>query len=249
VRRGPIPWRRAEVRELAWATPHVRLIRLHVPDWPGHLAGQHVDLRLTAEDGYQAQRSYSIATGPEGDGIELAVERLPNGEVSSFLVDELRAGDTLELRGPLGGYFTWQVEQGGPLGLVAGGSGVVPLMAMARHRAARASAVPARLLCSWRTLEDVIFREELDRLGARGDGLVVTHTLTRATSELPPGVHGRRIDREMLVEALPAPEQAPLLYVCGPTPMVESVASQLVSLGHPPERVKTERFGATGGMR
>jgi ferredoxin-NADP reductase len=249
VRRGPIPWRTAEVRELSWATPRVRLIRLHVPDWPGHLGGQHVDLRLTAEDGYQAQRSYSIASPPEWDPIELAVERLPDGEVSSFLADELRAGDMLELRGPLGGYFTWQVEQGGPLGLVAGGSGVVPLMAMVRHRAAQASTVPARLLCSWRTLEDVIYREELERLGARADGLAVTHTLTRATSALPPGFLGRRIDRTMLVEALPSPEQMPLLYVCGPTPMVESVASLLVSIGHPAERVKTERFGATGGVR
>ena len=249
MRRGPIPWRTAEVRELSWATPRVRLIRLHVPEWPGHLAGQHVDLRLTAEDGYQAQRSYSIASPAENPGIELAVERLPDGEVSSFLADELRAGDTLELRGPLGGYFTWQVEQGGPLGLVAGGSGVVPLMAMVRHRVVQASTVPARLLCSWRTLEDVIYREELERLGARGDGLVVTHTLTRATSPLPPGFLGRRIDRAMLVEALPAPEQMPLLYVCGPTPMVESVASLLVSIGHQAERVKTERFGATGGVR
>jgi ferredoxin-NADP reductase len=249
VKRGPIPWRKATVRELAWATPRVRLIRLDVPDWPGQLAGQHVDLRLTAEDGYQAQRSYSIASSPETNGVELAVERLPDGEVSGFLADELRAGDTLELRGPLGGYFTWQVEQGGRIGLVAGGSGVVPLMAMVRHRAAQASTVPARLLCSWRTLEDVIYREELERLRARGDGLVVTHTLTRATPPLPPGVLGRRIDQAMLVEALPPPEQAPLLYVCGPTPMVESVASLLVSIGHPPGRVKTERFGATGGVR
>ena len=249
MRRGPIPWRTSEVRELSWATPRVRLIRLHVPGWPGHLAGQHVDLRLTAEDGYQAERSYSIASPAENPGIELAVERLPDGEVSSFLADELRAGDTLELRGPVGGYFTWQVEQGGPLGLVAGGSGVVPLMAMVRHRLARASTVPAHLLCSWRTLEDVIYREELERLGARGDGLVVTHTLTRATSTPPPGFLGRRIDRTMLVEALPGPEQRPLLYVCGPTPMVESVASLLVSIGHAAERVKTERFGATGGVR
>ena len=249
MKRGPIPWRKVTVRELAWATPRVRLIRLDVPDWPGHLAGQHIDLRLTADDGYQAQRSYSIASSPETNGVELGVERLPDGEVSGFLADELRAGDTLELRGPLGGYFTWQVEQGGPIGLVAGGSGVVPLMAMVRHRAAQASTVPARLLCSWRTLEDVIYREELERLGARGDGLVVTHTLTRATPPLPPGVLGRRIDQSMLMEALPSPEQAPQLFVCGPTPMVEAVASLLVAIGHPPGRVKTERFGATGGVR
>jgi len=241
-----IPWLTAEVVEIAAETPRVRTIRLAVPGWRGHLPGQHVDVRLTAEDGYQAQRSYSIASPPEEPAIALTVERLDDGEVSPFLTGELRVGDEIELRGPLGGYFTWTVERGGPLALVAGGSGVVPLMAMVRHRAAQASRIPAHLLCSWRTAEDVIFRDELARLGARGDGLEVTHTLTRSA---PIGWAGytRRIDREMLVEVLPGPGARPIAYVCGPTPMVESVADLLVSLGHMPERILTERFGPTGG--
>ncbi len=243
---SPIPWLGADVREIVVETPRVKTIRLAVPDWPGHVAGQHVDVRLTAEDGYQAQRSYSIASPPEEDGIALTVERLEDGEVSTFLTDELRAGDRLELRGPLGGWFTWTVAQGGPLALVAGGSGIAPLMAMIRHRAARASQVPTRLLCSWRTVEDVIYRDELARLAARRDGLEVTHTLTRDAPADWRG-HARRIDREMLLEVLPAPEARPLAYVCGPTPMVESVASLLVSLGHASERIRTERFGPTGG--
>jgi ferredoxin-NADP reductase len=238
----------AEVRTIVAETPRVKTIRLRVPGWRGHLAGQHVDVRLTAEDGYQAERSYSIASPPEEDGIALTVERLPDGEVSTFLADELRAGDRLELRGPLGGYFTWTVEHGGPLALVGGGSGVVPLMAMVRHRAAQASPIPTHLLCSWRTEGDVIYRDELARLAAREDGLAVTHTLTRGAPAGWQG-HTRRIDREMLAELLPGAEKRPLAYVCGPTPMVESVATLLVSLGHAPERIKTERFGPTGGAQ
>ena len=241
-----IPWLTAEVVEIAAETPRVRTIRLAVPGWRGHLPGQHVDVRLTAEDGYQAQRSYSIASPPGEPAIALTVERLDDGEVSPFLTEELRVGDRIELRGPLGGYFTWTVERGGPLALVAGGSGVVPLMAMVRHRAAQASRIPAHLLCSWRTAEDVIFRDELARLGARGDGLEVTHTLTRTAPADWRG-HTRRIDRELLVEVLPGPGARPTAYVCGPTPMVESVADLLVSLGHMPERILTERFGPTGG--
>ncbi|HEY6003668.1 MAG TPA: ferredoxin reductase [Anaeromyxobacter sp.] len=246
MRPSPILWLPAEVRDIVVETPRVKTIRFHVPGWRGHLPGQHVDVRLTAEDGYQAQRSYSIASPPEEDGIALTVERLPDGEVSTFFTDELRVGDRIELRGPLGGWFTWTVEQGGPLALVAGGSGIVPLMAMVRHRAARGSHVPAHLLCSWRGAEDVIHRDELARLAARGDGLAVTHTLTRSA---PPGWRGpsRRIDREMLQELLPGPGARPLAYVCGPTPMVESVAALLVSIGHAPERIRTERFGPTGG--
>jgi ferredoxin-NADP reductase len=241
-----IPWFAADVREIVVETPRVKTIHLAVPGWPGHVPGQHVDVRLTAEDGYQAQRSYSIASPPEEDGVALTVERLEDGEVSTFCADELRAGDRLEVRGPLGGYFTWTVDLGGPLALVAGGSGIVPLMAMIRHRAARGSHVPTRLLCSWRTAEDVIYRDELARLAARGDGLEVTHTLTR---DAPAGwrAHTRRIDRELLVEVLPGPEARPLAYVCGPTALVESVATLLVSLGHAPERIRTERFGPTGG--
>ncbi len=246
MRPSAIPWLSAEVREIVVETPRVKTIRFRVPGWRGHVPGQHVDVRLTAEDGYQAQRSYSIASPPEEDGIALTVERLPDGEVSMFLTDELRVGDQLELRGPLGGYFTWTVEQGGPLALVAGGSGVVPLMAMVRHRAALASRIATHLLCSWRTAEDVIYRDELARLAARGDGLEVTHTLTRSAPAKWQGLT-RRIDREMLLELMPGPDARPLAYVCGPTPMVESVATLLVSLGHAPERIRTERFGPTGG--
>lgn len=243
---SPIRWVAAEVLEIAVETSRVRTIRLGVPGWRGHLPGQHVDVRLTAEDGYQAQRSYSIASPPEEEGIALTVERLVDGEVSTFLTDELRAGDRLELRGPLGGYFTWTVEKGGPLVLVGGGSGVVPLMAMVRHRAARGSQVPTHLLCSWRTMEDIIYRDELARLAARGDGLAVTHTLTRSSPAGWPGPT-RRIDREMLLELVPGPGLRPLAYVCGPTPMVELVATLLVSLGHAPGNIRTERFGPTGG--
>jgi ferredoxin-NADP reductase len=247
VRPSRIQWVTAEVREIAVETPRVKTLRLEVPGWRRHVPGQHVDVRLTAEDGYQAQRSYSIASPPEEDGVALTIERLPDGEVSMFLTDELRVGDQLELRGPLGGYFTWTVEQGGPLALIAGGSGVVPLMAMIRHRAARASSIPTHLLCSSRTKEDVIYRDELARLAERNDGLEVTHTLTRGA---PEGWRGetRRIDRRMLLEALPGANARPLAYVCGPTPFVESVATLLVSIGHAPERIRTERFGPTGGV-
>ena len=220
---------------------------LEVPDWPGHQAGQHVDVRLTAPDGYQAQRSYSIASPPEdGDRVAVTVERIDDGEVSPYLCDELAEGDQLELRGPIGGYFVWSADMGGPLLLVAGGSGICPLMAMLRHRAARGSHVPTRLLYSSRALEDVIYREELDSLVAHADGLEVFHTLTRSQ---PAGWNGytRRIDHEMLAEVAFAPGQQPLCMVCGPTPLVEAVASTLVELGHPPDRVKTERFGPTGG--
>jgi len=246
LRASPIPWLSAEVVEIVPETPRVKTIRLAVPGWRRHLPGQHVDVRLTAEDGYQAQRSYSIASPPEEDGIELTVEHLEDGEVSTFLTGELRAGDRIELRGPLGGYFTWTVEQEGPLALVAGGSGVVPLMAMVRHRAAQASRIPMHLLCSWRTADDVIYRNELARLAAQGDGLEVTHTFTRSAPADWRG-YTRRIDREMFVEVLSGPDAWPLAYICGPTPMVESTATLLVSLGHAPERIWTERFGPTGG--
>ncbi|MFL6189236.1 MAG: ferredoxin reductase, partial [Actinomycetes bacterium] len=220
-------------------------LALEVPDWDGHLPGQHVDVRLTAEDGYRAERAYSIASSPDGGRIELAVERLEDGEVSPYLAGELRPGDQLELRGPVGGYFVWEPGRGGPLLLVAGGSGVAPLMAMVRYRAATGREVPARLLYSSRTEEDVIFREELDRLADAGDGLTVTHALTRAQ---PPGWAGyaRRIDAVMLEEVGWRPGERPLIYVCGPTRLVEAVAGDLVALGHDPVRVKTERFGPTG---
>jgi ferredoxin-NADP reductase len=228
---GRLSWRLAEVTEVRPETERVVTLALEVPGWDGHLAGQHVDVRLTAEDGYQAERAYSIASAPDGSRVDLA--------------GELRKGDQLELRGPVGGYFVWEPDRGGPLLLVAGGSGVVPLMAMLRRRAAAASDVPVRLLYSARTLEDVIFREELDRLEAAGDGLTVTYALTRAQ---PAGWAGyaRRVDAVMLEEVGWRPGERPLAYVCGPTRLVEAVAGHLVALGHDPSRVRTERFGPTG---
>ena len=243
---GRLLWHLSEITETATETPRATSLYLDVPGWEGHVAGQHVDVRLTAPDGYQAQRSYSIASAPEDDRLALLVERLEDGEVSPYLADELRAGDMLELRGPIGGWFTWKAQEGGPLLLVAGGSGVVPLMAMIRHKAAEGSDAQVRLLLSSRSSEDVVFREELDRLSAEDGTLEVAHTLTRSR---PGGWTGyaRRIDREMLAEVAPSPEEEPLVFVCGPTPLVERVATDLVNLGHDPARVKTERFGPTGG--
>ena len=237
-------WRVAEVVNVVPETPRVKTVAFDVAGWPGHRAGQHVDVRLTAEDGYQAQRSYSIASVPDGTRLQLTVERLEDGEVSPYLTDGLRPGDRIELRGPVGGWFVWEPAQGGPLLLVAGGSGVVPLMAMIRARAVAGSDVDTRLLFSSRSWEDVIYREELERRG--GDGLTVVHTLTRSQ---PSGWTGyaRRVDAEMLAEVGPSPAELPRVYVCGPTPFVEAVAEALVQLGHEPHRVKTERFGPTGG--
>lgn len=244
---GRLTWRLGAVAALVDETPTVRTLVLDVPDWPGHLAGQHVDVRLTAPDGYQAQRSYSIASSPEdGARIQLTVECLPDGEVSPYLTDEVKPGDRVELRGPIGGYFVWEEGIGGPLLLVAGGSGIVPVMAMLRHRAAVGSDVPARLLYSSRSPADVIYRDELQRLGDAGSGLEVVHTLTRAR---PDGWQGfaRRIDAEMLGAVAWRAEQRPIVYVCGPTPLVESVAGMLVDLGYDAGRIRTERFGPTGG--
>ncbi|MGH7880504.1 MAG: ferredoxin reductase [Candidatus Binataceae bacterium] len=237
-------WMTARIAEVIEETPRGRSLVLDVPDWPGHRAGQHVDVRLTAEDGYQAQRSYSIASAPEAAPLTLTVERIADGEVSSYLAGEARAGDTFELRGPIGGYFVWTAALGGPLFLVAGGSGVVPLMAMLRHRAAQGSAVPATLLFSSRTFADIIYRAELEALA--GPGLRVVHTLTR---ERPSGWTGftRRIDRAMLQEIGFAPAAQPRIFVCGPTPLVEAAAGSLRDLGHAPRLIKTERFGPTGG--
>lgn len=236
-------------------TPRARTLRLDVPGWRGHRAGQHVDVRLTAPDGYRAERSYSIASAPVPDAvpgvgrIELTVERLDDGEVSPYLTEELRTGDGLELRGPVGGYFTWTVDDGGPLLLVAGGSGVVPLMAMARHRAARGSRIPARLLYSARTAAELLYRAELEALGTDGSGFDVAYALTR---DHPADWHGagrytRRVDAAMLAEVGWRAAERPLVFVCGPTPFVEVVASACVALGHAPERIRTERFGPSGG--
>jgi ferredoxin-NADP reductase len=224
----------------------VRSLHLDVPGWPGHLAGQHVDLRLTAEDGYQVQRSYSIASAPEDDRLALTVERLDDGEVSPYLVDEVRPGDQIELRGPIGGYFVWQAGDGGPVMLIAGGSGIVPLRAMIRHWAALGGPVPLRLLSSWRSADDTIYAAELDRLVAAGDGFEAVTTLTRSR---PPGWAGEagRVTPDMLARVAWPPEQRPLAFVCGPTGFVEAVASGLVERGYEPARVRTERFGPTGG--
>jgi ferredoxin-NADP reductase len=242
---GRLTWQLAAVVDVVAETPRVKTIAFDVPGWAGHRAGQHVDVRLTADDGYQAQRSYSIASAPSGGArVELTVERLDDGEVSPYLTDELRPGDEIELRGPIGGYFVWEPAQGGPLLLVAGGSGVVPLMAMIRARAAAGSDVDARLLLSSRSGDDVIYRDELERLS--GGGLTVVHTLTRMQ---PAGWTGyaRRVDAAMLAEVGPGPAERPRVYVCGPTPFVEAVAEALVQLGHEPQAIKTERFGPTGG--
>ncbi len=222
-------------------TTHARSIVLDPPEWPGHRAGQHVDVRLTADDGYQAQRSYSIGSAPEAGNLLLTVERIEDGEVSPYLTDELRPGDELELRGPIGGYFVWEESLGGPLLLVAGGSGIVPLRAMLRHRLAMDSSVPVRLLYSVRTQADVIYGDELARVAASGDA-DVRFTYTR---QWPEGWQGyrRRIDRELLAEVSWPPEEQPLVYVCGPTPFVEVAASSLVELGHDAARIRTERFG------
>ena len=231
-------------------TSRVRTLVLDVPEWPGHRAGQHVDVRLTAEDGYQTERSYSIASPPEEARLSLTIERLENGEVSSYLVDDLREGDALELRGPIGGHFVWSVADGGPLLLVGGGSGIVPLMAMLRHRANAPEsvrrAIPARLLYSSRSWQELIYRDELARLAEADDSLRIVHTITR---EPPPHWSGyaRRIDRAMLAEVAWPPAAHPHVYVCGGTPLVETAAEALVALGFEPASIRTERFGPTGG--
>jgi ferredoxin-NADP reductase len=236
-----LTWQVATVGEVVEETPRVRTIVLDLPDWPGHRAGQHLDVRLTAEDGYRAEREYSIASAP-GEPVGITVERLDDGEVSPYLCDVLRPGDGLELRGPIGGYFVWDSRDGGPLLLVAGGSGIVPLRAMVRHRQRSGSDVPVRVLYSSRTLQDVIYRAELDELA---NGIEVVHTLTR---EQPSGWSGyaRRVDAELLDEVAWPADDGARAFVCGPTSFVEAVADGLVELGYAPGRVKTERFGATG---
>jgi ferredoxin-NADP reductase len=225
-------------------TPRVRTLSLSVADWPGHRAGQHVDIRLTAEDGYRAERAYSIASAP-GEPLAITVERLDDGEVSPYLTSEVRAGDAFEVRGPIGGYFVWEAGLSGPLLLLAGGSGIVPLRAMLRHRSRAGSSVPVRLLYSSRSLEDVIYRSELSSLSSLADGVSVTYALTRRQ---PPGWTGyaRRVDEQMLGEVAWPASADPLAYVCGPTSFVETAAAGLVRLGYPARRVRTERFGATG---
>jgi ferredoxin-NADP reductase len=241
-----LEWQLAEVRDIVVETYRVKSLLLQVTGWQGHRPGQHVDIRLTAEGGYQAQRSYSIASPPEDELLTLTVERVDDGEVSPYLVGDLRAGDRFELRGPIGGYFVWTVATRGPLCLIAGGSGVAPLMAMLRHRARRKVRAPALLLYSSRSLDDIIYREELDAMARRDPGLRVVHTLTRKQPEGWTG-HRGRIDRALLAEACFPPEQNPNIFVCGSTPLVEDVSRLLVELGHDALTIKTERFGPSGG--
>ena len=243
---GRLTWRVGDVIQTVPETPRVRSLIVYIPGWPGHRAGQHVDVRLTAEDGYQAVRSYSIASPPEETNVAVTVERLDDGEVSPYLVDDVLVGDRLEFRGPIGGYFAWDVTQGGPLLLVAGGSGIVPLMAMLRHRNTTKSTVPVRLLYSSRSPQEVVYAGELERLQSEQNGVEVIHTFTRSQ---PPGWTGysRRIDLPLLQEVAWPPDDHPLVYICGPTPFVEAVAAGFTTLGHDPSRVKTERFGPTGG--
>jgi ferredoxin-NADP reductase len=241
--RGRLTWQTATVSTVTDETPAVRTLALSVPDWAGHRAGQHLDIRLTADDGYRAERSYSIASAP-GEPVAITVERLDDGEVSPYLTQDVQPGDEIEIRGPIGGYFVWDgvASDSVPLLLAAGGSGVVPLRAMLRHRARVGSSVPVRLLYSVRSLPDVIYRSELS---AEPGGVQIIYTLTR---QQPPGWTGyaRRVDAAMMAEVAWPMAQAPLAYVCGPTNFVEAVAADLVALGYPPLRVKTERFGATG---
>jgi ferredoxin-NADP reductase len=239
---GPRPWEVATVTAVTWETPSVRTIALAVPSWPGHRAGQHLDVRLTAEDGYSAERSYSIAAAAD-DPVAITVERLDDGEVSPYLTEDLRVGDQLEIRGPVGGYFVWETADGGPLLLVAGGSGIVPLRAILRQREDSGSEVPVKLIYSARTLSELIYRDELD---GQHDGVEIIYTLTR---EQPAGWTGyaRRVDRALLAETAWPAGRNPLAFVCGPTSFVETVAAGLVALGYEPGRVKTERFGGTGG--
>lgn len=243
----PLEWQIATVEAIKAETPRVKTFTLTLPLWIRHRPGQHYDVRLTAPDGYQAQRSYSIASEPERAGqIDLTVERLPDGEVSAYMHEVLVPGDLVEVRGPIGGYFVWEAATNDPLFLVAGGSGVVPLMSMIRHRAAARSTVRTRLLYSSRAPEDVIYFDELERLRAANDGLEVFHTFTRSQ---PPGWTGyaRRIDAPMLGEVAGPLGSTAQAFVCGPTLLVEAVANALVQIGVAPERVRTERFGPTGG--
>jgi ferredoxin-NADP reductase len=240
---GRLNWLVAKVVDTVEETPRVRSLILDCAEWPGHLAGQHVDVRLTAEDGYQAQRSYSLASAPEDPHLVLTVERLDDGEVSPYLTDVLQVGDELELRGPIGEYFVWMESLGGPLLLLAGGSGVAPFRSILRHRVTARSPVPARLLYSSRSITDVIYREEL--AGLASANIDVRLTLTR---EWPNEWEGyrRRIDDDLLGEVSWPPAERPLVYVCGPTAFVEAVANGLVRLGHDAALIRTERFGPTG---
>jgi ferredoxin-NADP reductase len=242
---GRLIWRAAQVREVRDESPTARTIAVQVPSWPGHLPGQHVDVRLTAEDGYSTQRSYSIASAPDGTRVELTIQRLDEGEVSPYLTQELRPGDPLELRGPIGGWFVWRPDEQGPTLLTAGGSGVVPLMAMVRTRVASGSITPMRLIYSTRGPDTLLYGEELQRLGAQDPGLRVDLVYTRSG---PPGWTGPvgRLDATKLTTLAWPPTDRPANFVCGPTGFVEAVANLLIDQGHDAQRIKTERFGPSG---
>ena len=241
-----LEWQVAKVTAIHPETSQTKSFTLGLPKWMAHQPGHHYDVRLTAPDGYKTERSYSVASEPERVGeVELTVERIEGGEVSPYLHDVVVPGDQIELRGPVGGYFVWNVALGGPLMLVGGGSGVVPLMAMLRHRSAQQSMIPARLLYSSRTSDDVIYKSELDRLARDDRGLEVAFAFTRQT---PAGWTGyrRRIDPAMLSEVMKPLGKTVRTYVCGPTLLVEAVADALVQMGLPPQQIRTERFGPTG---
>jgi len=235
-----VKWLVATVTETIAETTSAVTIRLDVPDWPGHRAGQHVDVRLTAEDGYQAQRSYSIASPPGSDRLELTVVRIDDGEVSPYLAGDLDVGDQIELRGPIGGYFVWDGADDRPVLLAGGGSGVVPLMAMLRRHGATGSDAAMHLVFSARTAGDILYRDELAKLAG------VTITLTREPSSEWSGRRGR-VDASLLGEAGWPASERPHCYACGPDTFVEAVANVLVDMGHDEKDVKTERFGPTGG--
>ncbi len=242
---GRLTWRAGTVTALRDETPTARTIVLDVADWPGHKPGQHVDVRLTAQDGYSAQRSYSIASAPAGARVELTVQRLADGEVSPYLAQTLAAGDPLELRGPIGGWFVWDPGTG-PVLLVAGGSGVVPLIAMIRTRAAKGSHAPFRLVYSVRSPETALYTAELAQRQRADSGVDVTFVYTRAAPASSPWPAGR-ITADVLASSGWPPEQVPSVFVCGPTGFVEAVADLLVDAGHDPRLIKTERFGPSGG--
>lgn len=245
----PVMWRVGTVVALHDETPTARTIKLEVPDWPGHVAGQHVDVRLTAMDGYSAVRSYSIASAPKSDShIELTVEGVPTGEVSPYLTQQLAPGDRLELRGPIGGWFVWRREQTEPVQLVAGGSGMVPLMAMIRSRDESGSPAPFRLLYSAREPGAVLYRDELEGLSDPHSCVVVTYAYTRSAPKDWPQPLGR-IDAALIAKAAWPSTFGPTCYVCGPTPFVEAAAGLLSDSGNDRKKIRTERFGSAGEQR
>ena len=242
-----INWQIASVSDIKPETANVKSFTLTLPMWMRHRAGQHYDIRLTAEDGYQAQRSYSISSEPEREGeVDITVERINDGEVSTYLHDVLVPGDRIEARGPIGGYFVWEAAMTEPLLLIAGGSGVVPLMAMIRHRVAAGAKNPTSLLYSSRNFEDIIYYNELEKLRAANVGLQIFHTLTRSQPARWKG-YARRIDQDMLKEIARPLGRSVQVFICGPTLLVEAAANSLVKIGVPSNQIKTERFGPTGG--